>query len=53
VTNSSGQSWVIVYRNVNDATRVYDREIPAASGAALRRATPEFARHALPAPPRD
>ncbi|MEU4218229.1 tachylectin-related carbohydrate-binding protein [Actinoplanes sp. NPDC026623] len=53
LTNSSGQSWVIVYRNVNDATRVYDREIPAASGAALRRATPEFARHALPAPPRD
>jgi len=52
LTNSSGQTWVIVYRNANDATRVYQRQIPTASVASLRRAA-EFQSHTLPTPPTD
>jgi hypothetical protein len=50
VRNGSGQSWVIVFRNLNDATRVYTRQIP---GAALKKASAAtFAGHTLPAPPK-
>lgn len=52
-TGSSGQSWLIVYRNENDATRVYTRQAPA--GAQTRgtgQIVPRFAGHTLPAPPR-
>jgi hypothetical protein len=49
ITNGSGQSWIVVYRNANDATRVYTRQTP---GAALRtKADVTFARHTVPAPP--
>jgi hypothetical protein len=47
--NGSGQTWVIVFRTVNDATRVYTREIPGATRKKASTAT--FAGHTLPAPP--
>ncbi|MEU4218226.1 hypothetical protein [Actinoplanes sp. NPDC026623] len=51
-TNGSGQSWMIVYRNANDATRVYSRQVPAAAlRAKASTAEPRFERHAVPAPP--
>ena len=51
-TNSSGQSWLIVYRNANDATRVYQRQVPtAALRAKSATAAPDFAGHTLPMPP--
>ena len=53
--NQGGQSWLIVFRNTNDTTRVYERrQVPGVS-TSLRRAssTVEFAAHALPAPPSD
>lgn len=52
LTNASGQSWVIVFRNLNDTTRVYERQIPGAS--ALRTTGPrpavQFRAHSLPNP---
>lgn len=51
-TNSSGQTWVIVYRNTNDATRVYDRKVPTlALRAKTATGAPGFTGHTLPAPP--
>jgi len=45
--NQSGQSWLIVFRNINDTTRVYERrQVPGVS-TSLRRAS-EFTAHALP-----
>jgi hypothetical protein len=49
VTNGSGQSWFIVFRNVNDSTRVYERRVPALAAAA-RRSAAEFEAHTLPTP---
>ena len=48
--NSGGQTWLVAFRNVNDTTRVYTRQIPAVSGLSARRAS-EFAGHSLPTPP--
>ena len=51
-TNGSGQSWLIVFRNANDATRVYQRQVPtAALQAKSATAAPAFAGHTLPMPP--
>jgi hypothetical protein len=47
--NSSGQTWLIAFRNINDTTRVYDRQV--ASGSAARRASAEFTGHSLATPP--
>ncbi|MFG1606767.1 hypothetical protein [Actinoplanes sp. NPDC049265] len=47
--NGSGQTWVILFRNINDTTRLYTREIP---GGALKKASAAtFTGHTLPAPP--
>ncbi|WP_229403396.1 hypothetical protein [Micromonospora okii] len=55
LSNGSGSSWMIVYRNVNDATRVYDRQIlpslKTASPATEAPANVRFQAHTLPAPP--
>ncbi|WP_088984182.1 hypothetical protein [Micromonospora echinospora] len=47
---ANGQSWMIVFRNANDATRVYERQVVPTG---LRTATPaaEFTAHTLPIPP--
>lgn len=50
VTNSSGQSWLVVFRNLNDANRVYVRQQLTPSTARAQR-TSEFVGHTLPAPP--
>jgi hypothetical protein len=51
-TNGSGQSWAIVYRNANDATRLYNRQVPSlALQAKAATGAPGFTRHTLPAPP--
>ncbi|RQX16493.1 hypothetical protein DDE19_14950 [Micromonospora ureilytica] len=49
IINSSGNGWVIVYRNANDATRVYERQVPSA-GVSVASAG-EFSGHTVPAPP--
>lgn len=52
-TGGGGQTYMVTFRNPNDATRVYTRETPA--GAAARgkaSADPRFSAHRLPAPPR-
>ena len=54
MTNSNGQTFVIVFRNVNQATRVYERQ----SIAGVGRSQPDgpvtsqvtFDAHTLPAP---
>lgn len=52
ITNSAGQIWVIVFRNANDATRVYERQLPTtALRAKASKAAPEFVGRTLPAPP--
>lgn len=43
--NSSGQTWLIAFRNRNDTTRVYDRQIAGVSALAARA---EFTGHSLP-----
>jgi len=52
LTNSNGQSWVIVFRNANNAGRVYVRQ-PAPATLTTFRSTVAggFAAHTLPAPP--
>jgi hypothetical protein len=51
-TSASGQSWLIVFRNVNNATRVYDRRLVPSTGLAARATrTPAFTGRTLPAPP--
>ena len=51
----SGESWIIVFRNQNDATRVYERQLPSAGVTAAKAATasdvPTFTGHSLPTPP--
>lgn len=49
--NSGGQTWLIAFRNINDTTRVYTRQIPAVSGGLSARRAAEFAPHSLPTPP--
>ena len=51
ITTGGGQSWVIVFRNANDATRVYTRQIPSAAKLRTKAAAPEFEAHTIPAPP--
>ncbi|MGC4806462.1 hypothetical protein [Micromonospora sp. DT233] len=41
---------MILYRNLNDATRVYDRQIGPALAAAMP-SNVRFEAHTLPAPP--
>ncbi|MEV6636337.1 hypothetical protein AB0M54_36885 [Actinoplanes sp. NPDC051470] len=50
ISNSSGSTWAIVFRDGDDATRVYLREV---SGAGKKAATATFAAHTLPAPKAD
>ncbi|WP_433303674.1 tachylectin-related carbohydrate-binding protein [Actinoplanes sp. CA-030573] len=52
-TNSSGQTWLIAFRNANDATRVYERTQVSGTGTSLRRsaAAPGFIERTLPALP--
>jgi len=50
VTNSSGQSWMVVFRNLNDANRVYVRQQLTPFGSRAYRAS-EFVGHTLPTPP--
>jgi hypothetical protein len=50
-TNSSGQTWLIAFRNVNDSTRLHARQLPAVG--VTRAATagdPAFTRHTLTGP---
>jgi hypothetical protein len=55
LTNSSGQSWIIVFRNANGATRVYWRsEAPAIASASTAKASAAvtaFTPYTLPAAP--
>jgi hypothetical protein len=48
--NSGGQTWLVAFRNLNDTTRVYTRQIPTVAGLSARRAA-EFTGHSLPTPP--
>jgi hypothetical protein len=48
--NTSGQSYLIVFRNPNDSTRIYARQTPTGSAARKAAAKPDFAVHQLPAP---
>lgn len=50
VTNTSGQTWIVVFRNLNDGNRVYVREQLTPSAAQAQQ-TSEFVGHTLPAPP--
>jgi hypothetical protein len=50
-TNSAGQAWLIAFRNINDATRIYQRYVPAAGVArAATAGVPAFRGHTLPKP---
>ncbi|MEU8161693.1 hypothetical protein [Micromonospora parva] len=49
IVNSSGNGWMIVYRNFSDATRVYQRQVPP--GGVSVASAGEFAGHTVPAPP--
>jgi hypothetical protein len=54
VATSSGQTWIIVFRTINDETRVYQRESQSAGVASAQAATAgqaDFTAHTLPAPP--
>ena len=54
ITTSAGQTWVIVFRNANDAVRVYERRSVTgqqARAAKTAKAASEFVGHTLPAPP--
>ncbi|WP_285679795.1 hypothetical protein [Actinoplanes sp. NBRC 103695] len=57
VRNGSGQSWLIVWRNPNDATRVFWRDPattpPAGKSKAATSGPVTFTGHTLPAPPKD
>ncbi|MEU8238870.1 tachylectin-related carbohydrate-binding protein [Actinoplanes missouriensis] len=48
-TGSTGQSWMIVFRNQNDVTRVYTRQEPSAL-ARTSTAAPGLVGHSLPKP---
>jgi len=52
-TGAGGESWLLAFRNVNDTTRIYERQLPAATAAKSARTagTPSFSAHSLPAPP--
>ena len=51
-TGGNGESWLIAFRNQNDVTRVYERNLPAAAAAkAKTTGTPSFTAHSLPTPP--
>ena len=50
ITNGSGDSWIIVFRNLNDVTRVYTRQAPP-TAAKSSAASAGFTGHSLPAPP--
>ena len=50
-TNSSGQTWLIAFRNVNDSTRLHTRQLPAVGVArAARVGAPAFTTHVLAGP---
>ncbi|GII20416.1 hypothetical protein [Planosporangium mesophilum] len=57
VTNASGETWYIVFRNTNDTTRVYERKLSAPAAAAAGTApsatsrTPFFNGRSMPKPP--
>ncbi|WP_141719561.1 hypothetical protein [Micromonospora peucetia] len=67
VTNSAGQTWLILFRNANNASRIYERQPVAGLAVASRNSTAAadqtgaaaptsaargaFAAHTLPAPP--
>ncbi|MFI0791563.1 hypothetical protein ACH4OY_02495 [Micromonospora rubida] len=56
VTTANGQGWIIVFRNHNGSTRVYERQLAAVAGrsspsGALAAGTPTFRAATLPAPP--
>jgi hypothetical protein len=52
--NAAGQSYVIVYRNINDATRLYERKngpgVTSGAGRKAAGAEPVFTSHQVPAP---
>jgi hypothetical protein len=50
VTGQNGESWRIVFRNQNDTTRVYGREVPTAAVAKAAK-EPTFTGQSLPRPP--
>jgi hypothetical protein len=54
IINSSGQTWLVVFRNANDATRAYERDVPTATLRA-NKTTGEwsFRSHTLPTAPTD
>ncbi|WP_285689590.1 tachylectin-related carbohydrate-binding protein [Actinoplanes sp. NBRC 103695] len=53
-TGGTGQTYEIVFRNPNDATRVYTRQTPSGAAAARTAAAagPGFTAHGLPVPPK-
>lgn len=53
LTNTTGQTWAILFRNINNATRVYQRASASglSSPAARSAGSVEFTVHTLPAPP--
>jgi hypothetical protein len=52
--NGTGPSWLIVFRNQDNAHRVYVRQLPTGAAGKQKAATvtPAFAAHTLPAAPR-
>jgi hypothetical protein len=57
VTTANGQGWIIVFRNINSAVRVYERRVDDVSAAAARQAPAAapggstFTATTLPTPP--
>jgi hypothetical protein len=49
LTNSAGQTWVILFRNANSANRVYERQPVGALGV-MSTGAGRFGAHTLPAP---
>jgi hypothetical protein len=57
ITNGNGQSWLITFRNANDVTRVYERQVPSsaalratAGSSTVKSSTPTFQANSLPSP---
>lgn len=57
LTNSTGQTWVILFRNINNATRIYERgpvsglALTGDKNAGIVGTLSAFTAHTLPAPP--
>jgi hypothetical protein len=48
ITNSAGQTWMIAFRNADDVTRVYTRQVTTSKAKAKSKAKVTFTRHKVP-----